>query len=146
MKKHPFLLALTLVCASATAVLAADPVVERVHGFKANKHSVEEIKDALKAGDTAAIVAPANALADFAVRIPGLFPPGSDQGKTDAKAEIWSNFPDFETKAKTFETRSRALADLAAGKNGTADKAQLGAAFGAVLDSCKACHRAYKED
>ncbi|HVI52480.1 MAG TPA: cytochrome c [Candidatus Sulfotelmatobacter sp.] len=149
MKKHFSMFAVSAlifgsVMGFVTAVAAADPIADRVHGFKASKHSVEDIKDDLNAGDILAISALANSLADFGARIPSLFPPGSNQGKTDARSEIWTNFPDFEGKAKTFETSARELADLT--KTGTADKAQVAGTFAKVVDSCKSCHRSYKED
>lgn len=71
------------------------------------------------------------------------FPKGSDTGgETEAKPEIWANWPDFESKMKALETESRKLADLCK----SADEAAIKVQFGKVGASCKACHDQYKMD
>ena len=141
---HSILFSALLAGAAVTAAQAADAISERTDGFKANKHSVAAIKDAIASGNAAAIADKAKSIATFAARIPSLFPPGSTSEDSAAKDDIWSNFPDFTAKAQTLQTNAQALADLAA--SGKADQDQLQAGFGKVLDSCKACHRQYKED
>jgi len=122
---------------------AADPIEERAQQFKASKRTVEQIKAALGDNDAAAVAAGAKSLSALGSRIPGLFPPGSGQGKTDAKAAIWTNFADFTAQSKTFEQRAETLAQLASAGG---SKAALSDAFGKVMESCKACHRDYRED
>jgi cytochrome c556 len=71
------------------------------------------------------------------------FPPGSDKGAdTDAKGEIWSNYTDFSAKMQAFERESAALAEIAAGGDEAATRAQ----FGKTAETCKACHDLYKAD
>jgi len=71
-----------------------------------------------------------------------LFPPttGPDKLKTDAKAEVWTRWTDFETAAKAFETETAALLEAARKKDIDAFKAQ----FGKVGDSCGGCHEPFK--
>lgn len=72
------------------------------------------------------------------------FIPGSDKGaETEAKEGIWSNRADFDKKMETFQIEAAALAETAKGATSVdAIKAQ----FGKVGESCKACHKEYRED
>ncbi len=67
---------------------------------------------------------------------------GSDKGKTDAKSDIWSHMDDFKKKMETFQVEAKSLAEVAKGGDMAAIKPQ----FGKVGESCKACHKEYKED
>lgn len=68
---------------------------------------------------------------------------GSDKGgKTEAKAEIWTNMDDFKKKMETFQVEATSLAEVAKGGDLAAIKPQ----FGKVGESCKACHKEYKAD
>lgn len=68
------------------------------------------------------------------------FPEDSDQGETDALADIWLDFEDFQEKFKNLQTASNNLSEAASG----ADQAKIKAAFADVGKACKACHKAYK--
>lgn len=67
---------------------------------------------------------------------------GSDMGETHAKDSIWTNMEDFKKKMETFQVEAASLADIA--KSG--DMAAIKPQFGKVGESCKACHKEYKED
>lgn len=68
---------------------------------------------------------------------------GSAKGaKTEAKADIWTKMDDFKKKMETFQIESASLADVAKGGDLAAIKPQ----FGKVAESCKACHKDYKQD
>ena len=68
---------------------------------------------------------------------------GSDKGgKTEAKAEIWTNMDDFKKKMETFQVEATSLAEVAKG----GDLATIKPQFGKVGESCKACHKEYKAD
>jgi cytochrome c556 len=69
------------------------------------------------------------------------FPQGSGGENTRAKPEIWSDWAGFEQKAKAFEAAVPAL--VAATKTG--DKAQIGAALGAVGKACGGCHEPFRK-
>lgn len=68
------------------------------------------------------------------------FPEDSDEGETDARADIWLDFEDFEQKYQNLQSEGELLNKAASGE----DQAQLKAAFGDVGEACKACHKAYK--
>ncbi len=67
---------------------------------------------------------------------------GSDMGETEAKSSIWENMDDFNKKMETFQVEAASLAEIAKGGDMAAIKPQ----FGKVGESCKACHKEYKED
>ncbi|HRJ53949.1 MAG TPA: cytochrome c [Candidatus Thiothrix moscowensis] len=67
---------------------------------------------------------------------------GSDMGETEAKDAIWKNMDDFKKKMETFQVEAASLAEVAKGGDMAAIKPQ----FGKVGESCKACHKEYKED
>ncbi|MDR6769600.1 cytochrome c [Azospirillum sp. BE72] len=121
---------------------AQDVIQTRKAGFEDYKKAMGEIKDAVGKGDLAAIGPVADRIDAFAAKIPGLFPPGSDKGKTAAKEVIWANFPDFTAKAQDTQTAAKALKVAAA----SGDKAATGTAFGAMADTCKACHQRYRSE
>ena len=81
----------------------------------------------------------ARALAASAAHIAHLFPPGSTQSPTQARATIWQNFPDFERMAKALETESAKLAET-----NIADLGALAAQVRAVSETCSKCHEAYR--
>ena len=71
------------------------------------------------------------------------FATGSDKGaETDAKAEIWTHFDDFQAKFDDLITETKALSDVA--KSG--DEAKLKEQFKKTAATCKACHDKYKAD
>ncbi|CAO3407889.1 c-type cytochrome [Azospirillum largimobile] len=124
------------------AAFAQDVIQTRKAGFEDYKKAMGEIKDAVGKGDLAAVGPVADRVDAFAAKIPGLFPPGSDKGKTAAKEVIWANFPDFTAKAQDLQTAAKALKVAAA----SGDKAATGKAFGAMADTCKACHQRYRSE
>jgi cytochrome c556 len=95
--------------------------------------------DAAKAG------AAAKAIDDAASGLPTWFPEGSGPGgagieKTRAKAEIWSNWTDFEGKVKGLDDAAGVLTNAVASN----DPAAIKTALGDVGKACKACHEAYR--
>jgi cytochrome c556 len=67
---------------------------------------------------------------------------GSNKGHTEAKDAVWTNMDDFKKKMETFQVEAASLAEVAKGGDMAAIKPQ----FGKVGESCKACHKEYKED
>jgi cytochrome c556 len=70
-----------------------------------------------------------------------LFPKDSDFGDTRAKAEIWSKRSEFEKAANDAEKAGSAF--LAAVNSG--DKATIRKAFGDLGETCKGCHKHFRE-
>lgn len=95
--------------------------------------------------DQAKALAAAKTIDDAAASMTTWFPEGSGPGgagieDTRAKMEIWSNWPDFEAKAKAFDDASAKLTS-AAGAN---DVSAIKTALAEVGGACKACHEAYR--
>lgn len=84
----------------------------------------------------------AERVAQLATQIEEGFPPGSKVGDSEARAEIWQQWPDFQAKVQAFQTEAALLASVARGSDAEATKAQ----FGKVGATCKACHDNYKQD
>lgn len=70
-----------------------------------------------------------------------LFPEGTLEGKTDAKAEIWENWEEF--KARANDSRQAAQALLNAVQSG--DAALIDTRFGELAQTCKACHKPFRK-
>ena len=68
------------------------------------------------------------------------FAPGSDQGNTKAKAEIWSNSDDFKALMKQLQTEADALEKVSRDGDFDAAKKQVVA----VGKACKSCHDKYR--
>jgi len=69
------------------------------------------------------------------------FPEESVTDESDAKDEIWLNWAAFESKLQDLRTESAKLAEVTAGGDEAAIKAQ----FDATRKTCKACHDDYKQ-
>jgi cytochrome c556 len=82
----------------------------------------------------------ARAIADAAATILALFPEGSDFGETKAKPEVWGKRAEFEKAAKNSE---QAAADFLKAVKGK-DK-DLGPAYKKLGESCKECHKQFRE-
>jgi len=63
------------------------------------------------------------------------------EGKTDAKAEIWSNWDKFKEISKRLESESATLVQVASG----GDAAAIGEQIKKVGGACKACHDDFRK-
>jgi len=71
------------------------------------------------------------------------FAKGSDKGhETDAKADIWTHFEDFQSKLNDLVNESKALSEVAKG----GDEAKMKEQYKKLAGTCKACHDKYKAD
>jgi len=118
--------------------LPPGPISERHELMEEMGKQAKALNAALKSGDRAGVVAPADTMAGLARRIPGLFPPGSSHPKSRAKPEIWQEFPKFEAVAEELGTSLVALS-VAAKADG--DVEALGSK---VMRTCKGCHDAFR--
>jgi cytochrome c556 len=115
-------------------------VKERMDMMEAMAKRMKAINDRIRAKrDLAAIKTEALALQALAPHVTHLYPPGSTQAPTDAKLEIWRNWPDFEAKAKALETASADLANA-----NPKDFDALFAQVRAVSQTCTGCHELYR--
>lgn len=93
--------------------------------------------------DMAAVSAAAAKVNEYAGQMGTWFPPGTgpEAGKTQAKANIWTDRADFDAKLANLQTEAGKLV-TAAGTDAAAFKAQ----FGPTGGTCKACHDTYREE
>ncbi len=73
------------------------------------------------------------------------FPAGSgpDAVKdTEAKADIWTNWSQFENAMVEFQKEATQLAEVAKGGDPGAIRVQ----FGKTAETCKACHKKFRKD
>ena len=69
------------------------------------------------------------------------FAPDTRYPPSHARAEVWSDAEKFAAAKKAFFDASDKLAAVAASQ----DRTQLEAAYLAVQDTCKSCHKAFKD-
>ena len=81
------------------------------------------------------------ALNDMAKMVEGAFPEDSDFGETDAKEAIWANKEDFNQKAQELVKASDLMLELIQKNDRKGVKKQMTA----IGDSCKSCHKKYRE-
>ena len=84
----------------------------------------------------------ANRVAQLADYLPEAFPDISNGGDTRAKADIWSNRPDFERLLQQFRDHAGQLDQAAASH----DESALKAAATTVAQDCKGCHEHYRSE
>src|ERR1043166_8843122 len=134
-------------CAVAAACLpsaahdhATGVVKERMDMMEVLAKRMKAIRERIDTKrDLASIKAEAEAIASSAPHVVHLFPKGSMQRPTDAKATIWQNWADFERKAAALEAESKKLMNV-----DPRDFDTLGAQFRAVSETCGACHEKYR--
>ena len=76
--------------------------------------------------------------------VPGLFPADTGIGKvkdSEAKPEIWKQWPQFQQAAQKLESTSAELVTVAA----TDDRAAIARQFGQVGQSCGGCHDNFRQ-
>lgn len=134
----------TVIGFAAVATLSeaqTDVIKERQAAMKSNGAAMKAINGVLEANGSATDVgAEAAKIHEVAMKVPDLFPAGSDQGDTKAKPEIWQDPDDFAAKIKVLQDESAMLVTAAAGGDMAAVKAQYDKLGGA----CGGCHKIYK--
>ena len=143
MKRITPVLLITLL--TATAVLAHSGVKNaqvkaRMDGMAAQGTQTKILGQMAKGAapfDASKAQAAIQALKTEAKRIPALFQPQADDPKSEAKREIWTNWP-------TFTERSATLHDALAAADVTTPDA-LSRAVRAIGAACGACHKQFRE-
>lgn len=122
-------------------------ITERREAMKSNGAAMKAINGIIEAnGPAADIGAQAAKIHEVSLKVPDLFPAGSDQpqgkdpGQTMALPAIWADPTDFAAKVKALQDESAMLVTAAAGGDMAAIKAQYEKLGGA----CGACHKIYK--
>ena len=83
----------------------------------------------------------ARAIAELAPLTLHLFPEGSGDGKTKAKAAIWEDSETFASRREDFIAAARNL-----GEQADSDMGTFVGAFKELGDTCKACHDDFKAE
>jgi cytochrome c556 len=129
-------------CASTKKMTADEAIAARQQLMKEQGAAATAIGDKLKAGN-ANIAAEAHKLVETSQRIPALFPEGSLNPQTSrAKPEIWQKWSEFQTNAKTLETKASQLEAMA--KSGANAQALAPAMQDLGRTTCGACHNTFR--
>lgn len=115
---------------------------QRKAGYEQLGKSMRAAKQAIDQGNVAGVRGPAGQIASLASRAPRWFPAGSgpEAGKTAAKALIWQQRADFDSKMANLGAAAKAFQAAAASGNLDAIKA----AHGRLGQTCGACHDVYR--
>ena len=82
----------------------------------------------------------AKAVSDIAGMVPHLFPDESDFGETRAKAAVWDKRDEFDKKTRSLADNSAAFLKVV-----RSGKADYGPQFKKLAESCKSCHKTFRE-
>jgi cytochrome c556 len=121
---------------------SGDLVADRQRLMKLNGASAKDMNDKLKAGQIDAIAVNAETIAINAQHIPSLFPQGSMTDKSNAKPEIWEKRAEFESVAKTLQTKAEEIRDAARAKDQPKVEALM-KDFGRT--TCGTCHTTFRK-
>lgn len=148
--KKPLLTVVLVSLLSTSAVAgsafteAKDSVKYRQSAFQLIRHNMADIADMLKGDvsyDAERVNKRATALATLTTLPWEAFTvPGAEQGGGDAKAAVWKNLSDFQSRGEKLATDALALKSAA----DSMDQAEVRKAFGSFARNCKACHDEYK--
>ncbi len=118
----------------------ADAIKERRELMKANGEATKPIVAMFKGApfDLATVQKALKTYQNAAEKMPGLFPPDSKTGDTNALPAIWENKADFEARFK--KLGDDATADLAA----VTDEASFKARMPDFYKNCGGCHEKYR--
>ena len=129
---------------SGLGVLAqqSDPIRQRQDLMKNNQEQLRALTGMARGQvpfNAATAQAAFQRIEQNARQIPGLFPAGSQQGKTDALPVIWERKADFDARAVKLEQDAKAI------QAGITDPTSLQAAIQRVGQSCGGCHEVYRK-
>ena len=117
---------------------SSELIDKRKENYQANKDHMRLIYNAIKSNELDQVIKSADVIESFAATMPSFFPEGSEsRGASD---NIWLDFSGFEKSAKANEIAARAL-KVAAQENNIEELNNL---FDVLSNTCKSCHRSYK--
>lgn len=120
------------------AALPEGPIRDRVQLMEDIGADAKKINEALKAGDTRAVIVPAENIAALAPKFPALFPEGSTDPASRAKPNIWTKPDEFEAYNEYLAKHATAIAAAAV------DGGNVKAAVKKLFKDCKGCHKQYR--
>ena len=119
---------------------ATGVVKERMDSFKKSQQDIKALYASIRGGNLDEIKTYSMSLAEWAAVMPEYFPEGSGGGVSDASVKIWEDFDGFKEAAKKFELAALSVVEA----TNLADKDAIMAAASTVGNSCKSCHRKFK--
>ena len=119
---------------------ATGVVKERMDSFKKSQQDIKALYASIRGGNLDEIKTYSMSLAEWATVMPEYFPEGSGGGVSDASAKIWEDFDGFKEAAKKFEVAALSVVEAA----NLSDIDAIMATASTVGDSCKSCHRKFK--
>ena len=135
-----------LLAATAVAMLAsaahAGPIEDRQEAMKAVGKAMGQLAAIAKkeaAFDAAVVKAAGDTIATNVKAAKDMYPDDSKEGaaETWAKAEIWTNKDDFNTKSDASVAAAMTMASVS-------EEAAFMPALGELGNTCKACHENYR--
>jgi len=93
-------------------------------------------------GDVKGLAFTAQALAGWAKTLPGMFPEGSVNEKSNALPTVWSDREGFDALAALYAERATKLSEIAK----TGDKDAFKTQLMEVRQTCSSCHDKYRRD
>ncbi len=93
-------------------------------------------------GDVKGLAFTAQALAGWAKALPGMFPDGSVNAKSNALPTVWSDREDFNNLASLYAERANKLSETAK----TGDKELFKTQLMELRQTCLSCHDKYRRD
>lgn len=127
---------------AAAASAAEDPIQARRAIMHSNQQAAKTIFTMIQGQvpyDAAKAAAAMKTLQDDMAAFPALFPPGSDQGKTQAAPAIWQNMDDFKAHAEKLAADAKVAEAAAANGLDAFKPAAL-----QVGQDCNSCHQLYR--
>lgn len=130
-------------CGEAEDTRPGKPVAHRRQAFNNILHAFEPMGSQLRKGkyDADDFLARARELAAAKEAPWPYFGPETNYPPTHAKATVWSDPERFESERQTFLKAAERLLLAAESR----DERQVRTAYEAVHDSCRSCHKAFKE-
>ena len=105
-----------------------------------NEDTGQSMGQLKRASNTASMQAPPAAISNAIKKLTAMWPSGSGGPATRAKAEIWSNLADFNSKMRAMQAAADALIRATASSDLDAAKG----AFGNIRRTCGGCHKVYR--
>jgi len=144
MVKYVIAVALTIIITTAVAHDVQNETVKaRMDSMKeiaANMRALGSMVKGIEPFDSEKVKTITTKIAKLASQTPGLFAAEASDPKSEAKPEIWRNFSDFTSKAKTLENKSLQLAE-----NPPMDLKGLKTGMRSLGSACGSCHRSYRQ-
>ncbi len=136
-----FSIAIAMAIVMSTTAAASDPIKDRRASMKSISKANKKAGNMLKgkaAFDLATVQATLKVLQDEAQKSKGLYPAGSNKGKTRALPAVWTDNKDFLARFDKLAADAKSLASK------IKDEASFKANYKTVFKSCGGCHKLYR--